>query len=77
MGWNKKILDYEIETKKVDDYYLDTGLGWNKKILDYEIETAESDTKETGVERWNKKILDYEIETPHIWKVSGRQIKLK
>ena len=39
MGWNKKILDYEIETYRYDASSGGWDFGWNKKILDYEIET--------------------------------------
>ena len=41
-SWNKKILDYEIETiscRVRADF--STRPSWNKKILDYEIETAD------------------------------------
>ena len=38
-SWNKKILDYEIETCS-PVVFAWNGLCWNKKILDYEIETT-------------------------------------
>ena len=40
LSWNKKILDYEIETILSPLHTPHFSIGWNKKILDYEIETA-------------------------------------
>ena len=68
-SWNKKILDYEIETLNEGVESRLALLRWNKKILDYEIETpAQNGAAPRCWYRWNKKILDYEIETdPSIW----------
>ena len=41
LSWNKKILDYEIETCQLNRQERIVVISWNKKILDYEIETRE------------------------------------
>ena len=66
MGWNKKILDYEIETYRYDASSGGWDFGWNKKILDYEIETLQLRSGHAKKPGWNKKILDYEIETDNV-----------
>ena len=39
-SWKEKILDYEIEIRRIAEIVVDALLTWKEKILDYEIEIS-------------------------------------
>ena len=62
MPWKEKNLDYEIETSRTNQNWIQLST-WKEKNLDYEIETADGRDTYGTYFTWKEKNLDYEIET--------------